>query len=225
MTACRPFPRSVASLLFGTVLAAMATVVATAAPLSAQQTSAEEERSAPEFRAGQWGAQFTATSGFAGAGVLRFRSPRTAWLLDATAAVSNTNSSAGSVASQVGDHSAASVATRLGLRRYGAPRGVIRSFYGGGVQASVTRTSSEVRQVIGLPSVKQTASSYKVGAFGELGASYFVTSQLALGARGVGTVGYDRTKLESQRSPTLETSSDGMFLQLGSVQLQVTLFF
>ena len=50
-------------------------ILAMATPAGAQQVD-----SLP-FRAGQWGAEFTAAD-FRGVGVLRFTSPRHAWLID-----------------------------------------------------------------------------------------------------------------------------------------------
>lgn len=226
MTSYRPFAhRRIAGLLFSTVLVAVATI-SLSAPLRAQQTAQDGERVAPEFRAGQWGAQFTATSGFAGAGVLRFRSPQTAWTLDGTVAISTNTRSNSPIIYQTGDMSAASVSTRLGLRRYAAPHGPIRSFYGGGIHAGVGRSSTEQRNIMDSPSVTQTTSGYNAGAFGEVGASYFVTSHLALGARGAGTVGFERSNRETKGSGSAQKqSSNGVNLRLGSVLLDVTLFF
>lgn len=217
--------RPAAGLLLTAVLAAMA-IVTLAAPLSAQQTDGDGERVAPDFRVGQWGAQFTASSNFVGAGVLLFRSPQTAWTLDGTIAVSTSSSTAQNLSFRVDDFSNASADMRLGLRRYGVPHGPIRSFHGAGMQAGFGRTSRETLQLVGMPAAKQTVLSYRVGAFGEVGASYFITNHLALGARGVGSAGYKRSDHDTKgdASPAKQ-SSDGVFLNVGPIELQVSLFF
>lgn len=216
---------SVARLVLNTLLVAVATAVL-AMPLRAQQAEGDGERVAPDFRVGQWGAQFIASSNFVGAGVLRFRSPQTAWTLDGTVAISTSSNSQQSPSFRVGDFSSASASTRLGLRRYGEPHGPIRSFYGAGVHAGFGRTSSEAAQLVGYPPLKQTMTFYRAGAFGEVGASYFVTSHLALGARGVGMAGYNRHELDTKGGTVnVSQSSDGVYLNVGPLELQVTLFF
>lgn len=204
--------------------AALCGAAAPDAPLAAQAAPDADGRSAPEFHTGQWAAQFDGGSGLFGAGVLRFRSPNTAWTLDAATAVE-----LNSIDSRMGGtsgSSSANVSTRIGLRRYHTPHGAIRAFHGVGLTGSLGRTSSEHDSGSSVDAIEQTTSSVRLGAFAELGASYFVTSHLALGARGVATAGYQRGSTElSVGTSNDDRTENGAFLQLGSVLFQVTLLF
>lgn len=231
MTACPSSPSSLRNTLVSAALA-LAAAAALASPLAAQQSdeSGGDGRGAPVFRAAQWGAQFTVSSGFYGAGVLRFRSPNTAWTLDGTASVGM--NSVEFEGSDSRDLSGASASVQAGLRRYDAPHGAIRTFRGAGLLAGLSRDRLWGEGSPGVPGQEQKTSGYRAGAFAELGANYFVTPHLALGARGVATATYSRTKATIQSAifppatlPPTRVTTSSTSLGLGSVQFQVMLLF
>lgn len=141
------------------------------------------------FRAGQWGAEFAINDGTVGLGVLRFRSQRKAWLVDAGigASWSETESPF------VGEQSGRSVFVRLraGPRRY-HPLAAGSAAYGGmGLSGAYAWAAyGDVR-----------ARSWEASAFGEIGAVYFVTRRLSLGAQIELTATFSSTRETSPSSP------------------------
>jgi hypothetical protein len=123
------------------------------------------------FRAGQWGAEFAINDGTIGLGVLRFRSARKAWLLDASVGASWSDIESSFSA----EHSARSVfaRARAGPRRYRPIATGSAAYLGMGLTGSYGwATSDDTR-----------AHTWDAGVFGELGAVYFVTRRLSLGAQ------------------------------------------
>jgi hypothetical protein len=127
------------------------------------------------FHAGQWAAQFVAGTQFVSAGVLHFRSPRSAWLLDGSFNVGrNTFTTAGSTNTQTQWSGTGTL--RFGLRSYraGGPSTNFFGTYGilvsgGGSSLSDTAFTSRVAQ-------------WGAGVFGELGANYMITPRFSVGA-------------------------------------------
>ncbi|HKG92434.1 MAG TPA: hypothetical protein VKA84_11100, partial [Gemmatimonadaceae bacterium] len=158
---------------------------------------AQDVAQAPDslpFRHGQWGALFRLDAAYASAGVLRFTSPRRAWLADVrvSAAVSHgTNSS-----TLDGDPfpegrtrtSGVILQLRAGRRAY-APLGrAVVTHRGAGVLTSFDRFRSRFRS----GSFESTGGDWAwgAGAFGEVGAEYLVTPRFGLGAAGQVELGY-----------------------------------
>lgn len=125
------------------------------------------------FRAGQWGAEFMINDGTTGVGVLRFRSPRRAWMLDA----SFSGDWYEEKSSYREDEWGSSVFGRLrvGPRRYRPIAEQAATYVGFGLTGSyglAARGEIDRRE------------TWDAGVFGELGGVYFVTRRLSLGAQG-----------------------------------------
>jgi hypothetical protein len=150
------------------------------ASLAPSQAASQEEQRPPNagaasrdslpFRARQWGAEFAIDDGTVGLGVLRFRSARSAWFLDASflAGWSDRESS-------IGNESGNDVFVRgrVGSRTYRPVRAAIASHVGIGVTGGYAW----------LRRGDYRTHTWDAGVFGELGAAYFVTPHLSLGAR------------------------------------------
>ena len=159
----------------------LASLTVVVSVLPARQAAAQETQRPPNvaqpaagdslpFRAGQWGAEFAINNGTVGLGVLRFRSARKAWLLDASVGASWSDAES----SSIGDQTVTSLSVRLrtGPRRYRPLATGTGSYLGMGVTGSYGWTSSDDTRVF-----------WDAGVFGELGAVYFVTRRLSLGAQ------------------------------------------
>ena len=123
------------------------------------------------FRAGQWGAEFAINDGTIGLGVLRFRSTRKAWLLDATVSASWAETESPSL----GEYSSSGVFVRFraGPRRYRPIATGTAAYVGMGLTGAYGwATNGDVRSTV-----------WDAGVFGELGGAYFVTRRLSLGAQ------------------------------------------
>lgn len=129
------------------------------------------------FRAGQWGVEFLVDDGTAGVGALHFRTPRRAWLLDASVAANWYDAES----SVIGNQSGVSVFVRVraGPRRYRPIAAGAAAYLGFGLTGGYgwARAGDYRRQV------------WDTGVFGELGGVYFVTPRFSLGAQvsGYGT--------------------------------------
>ena len=131
------------------------------------------------FRRGQWGFLLALDRDFRSLGVQRFRSPRTAWMLDLALGGSFSewrDPESGDPESRTGQ---AHLTARVGLRRYSgfgtrAPR--THRFVGAGVSAYTSFQQS--RDAGDDLSITQTIGS---GLFGEVGLQHRVASFLALG--------------------------------------------
>ena len=152
--------------------------VAMLVPLSlfAQDSTARPQT---PFRRGQWATQFSAGSGFASLGFLKFRSPTRALLLDLriNGAHAETLSDDSTGSSQfVGLSSAAFTQLRFGWRRYGVGAPKVATHYTFGVLAgfdhSVERSTTSTSQ----------SNGWTGGLFGDIGATYLVTPNFGLGA-------------------------------------------
>jgi hypothetical protein len=123
------------------------------------------------FRAGQWGAEFAINDGTIGLGVLRFRSEQNAWLLDAAVSASWSDSES----SFSGDDSENTVFVRLrtGPRRYRPITTGSAAYLGMGFTGSYGW----------IRGGDYRSQMWDAGVFGELGAVYFVTRRLSLGAQ------------------------------------------
>jgi hypothetical protein len=164
-----------------------------ALPLSAQD-SAVTSGTGPPFRSGQWGAQFAINSSFASLGLLRFTSPRSAWVLDVRGSGGHAETELTYPLPGGGDttitysSSQARVAVRVGRRFYRGVGGPVASFGGVGVTGGYDHVASYQP---GGPG--SSGNGWNAGAFAELGAAYFVTDQLSVGATGSVAFSYGRS--------------------------------
>lgn len=151
--------------------------------LLAQQAPSQETQGSPNatqppatadslpFRRGQWGAEFGIDDGTVGIGVLRFRSPRKAWLIDGavSAGWSDIESSFGGD----DDRTSVFVGLRAGPRSYRPIATGSAGYIGMGLSGGYGWAASAGNRY----------RSWDAGAFGELGAIYLVTRRLSLGAQ------------------------------------------
>jgi hypothetical protein len=164
------------------------------------------------FRAGQWGAEFAIDDGTVGLGVLRFRSPRRAWLLDAAfnAGWSDEESSFGS-----GNRTNVFVRVRTGPRAYRPIHAASAGYVGIGLTGAYSWAGSE----------NEYRRLWDAGLFGELGALYFVTPHLSLGAQ----IGLSARYTESRQrlsGPGLPIDWDRLVsVGVGSVRIVGALYF
>lgn len=179
----------------------VATLAIVASLLLAQQLSGQESQQPPNavqpapaadslpFRTGQWGAEFAINDGTIGLGVLRFRSPRKAWLLDASVGAAWAESES----PNLGEYRSSNVSVRLraGPRRYRPIANGSAAYAGMGLTGSYAwATSGDNR-----------ARFWDAGVLGELGAVYFVTRRLSLGAQVEALAAYSQTRQTSVSQP------------------------
>ena len=162
------------------------------------------------FHHGQWGVEFVASNGVTGAGLIHFRSPTRAFVLDLSGSVATstltssgmTNSgNASNVVVSLGARRYRSVTTRvLFLRTLGIEGGYTHQFLAGGSQ-----------------------EAWLAGLFGELGASWLVTPHLALG--GAWRLSADYSHLAASSGGVTNATGHQITFTLGRVQLTGQLYF
>jgi len=138
------------------------------------RSGAQQVDSLP-FRAGQWGAEFTAAD-FRGVGVLRFTSPRHAWLIDVQGRFTRQSGDADQIERFEVVTDSDALQLRVGWRRYGmlAPR-VVRHV-GFGVLGRYASSEQGSGAFSISPPFWFDASrlDYSVGAFAEVGAQWLM---------------------------------------------------
>jgi opacity protein-like surface antigen len=148
--------------VFAAALAAAAILPATAAAQSLP------------FRAGQWGAEFQ-SGDLTSAGVMRFMSPRTALVFDVGVLNLSTEQDDGT---ETVENSTSLLALRLGFRNYMPVANRVSSFWSiGGEVARGSNTEEVSGPFDGTVEEKQTS----FGVFGQLGADFHVTPNIAVG--------------------------------------------
>lgn len=173
--------------------------------VTAQESSAAD--STP--RAGQWGGEVVIGSSASGASLLRFQSPRLAWVLGADFNISRRELEIDGPVDTDETQTFKDVTARFGLRSYRASSNDrLRPIVGGGLRLGLADGPDEVRTTT-------------VGLYGELGAVYFVASHLSLGAAGELTAGYSKRKLDGVGTTTTELTSLDFSGSLVRVMLSV----
>jgi hypothetical protein len=206
-------------------------LVAVPALLAAGPTHARAQSSgrpaAPDtlpFHAGQWGVEGGVFGSGGNVGALRFLTRATAIAINASAAYGSfTTDRPGIVGAGASTStSSTTVGATLGVRHYAAAGGPIAGFLGGGLVTDYTRRSADP----GGGSGHTTG----VGGFAELGASYFVSTHLALGAA-YGVTALHRsgtdvsTVFSSGAVSTFESQTRGWTVATGGVRITASLFF
>ncbi len=176
---------------------------------------------ATPFHTGQWAAQFQAGTAFGSLGFIKFRSPTRALVLDLrlSGSHSETMVTDSSGTRFGGLHSIASTQLRFGWRRYSgdgpAAKVVSHHSFGalGGFEHDVGagRTGSS------------TTNSWTIGAFGDVGGTYLVTSRLGIGALATATLSYENGISRSSFGSKLHVWSIGGSAL--SASLVATLYF
>jgi hypothetical protein len=164
------------------------------------------------FRRGQWGAEFSVDDGTFGIGVLRFRSAQTAWLLDGSVAAE------WSEAEYPGDSSRTGrtffVNVRSGPRWYRPLAASAAGYFGVGLTGSYAWMEREDTSWWEM---------WGAGVFGELGAAYFVTRHLSLGARVAVGAAYSVSR--QAYSQLGEVSDHTWSLEVSRVRIVGALYF
>ncbi|HKG92433.1 MAG TPA: hypothetical protein VKA84_11095 [Gemmatimonadaceae bacterium] len=205
---------------------AAAAVVPSARPLAAQQQSAADSAFATPFRAGQWGAEFAGGPQFSALGLLRFTSPRGAWVANGDVDLAGTRtaqSDPGAGEPETLHNRSASANLRVGQRRYVPLAAHAVRFASAGLIGSW----SHERQERVFQTLRQT--QWEVGLFGDLGASYLLTPHLSLGLTVGAWATYRDTRQRSEVRLTPPSSgrsrSRGVFLSSSPFSLVGTLYF
>jgi hypothetical protein len=164
------------------------------------------------FHSGQWGVDFNIGSGFVGAGVIHFRSPTRALVLNLSGGLSTSTSATGNSIS--GNVVQANVS--LGARRYHpfAPRLYFYRTLGieGNYRHSFIGGATDL-----------TENDWSGGLFGEVGAGWLVTPHLAVGATWRFSADYGGG--EVRQPGVLTGKSHGFSFTLGEVRLTGQLYF
>ena len=163
------------------------------------------------FRRGQWGAEFSIDDGTVALGVLRFRSARTAWQLNANGAVNWSKSDPPFDA-----YSGTTMFVNLlaGPRRYRPLAPAVAAYVGTGL-------------IGGYLWSKYTdgwREGWNSGVYGELGGVYFVTRRLSLGARVQASASYGEHRQASVGLPTVHRDRD-FGIGLSPVRIVGALYF
>jgi len=142
------------------------------------------------FHAGQWGAQFAGGFSFASLGVIKFRSPTSATVLDLR--VSGAHRELFVNDTLFGIDSFASISLRLGRRWYRpvAEKVVALNSVGiiAGFDHSVTSTPFAGRSV---------GNGWSGGPFADLGGVYLITPHVGIGVTATASINYSRSSGES----------------------------
>ncbi len=158
-------------------------------PLSLFGQDSTAKGNATPFHKGQWAAQFQAGTAFGSLGFIKFRSPTRALVLDLhiSGSHSETMVTDSSGTRFGGLQSNATTQLRFGWRRYsgdGAAAKVV-SHHSFGALAGFEH------DVGAGPSGSSRTNRWTVGAFGDVGGTYLVTSRLGIGALATATLSYE----------------------------------
>ena len=168
------------------------TLLITSPVIAVAQDSTSQTSPTP-FRKGQWAAQFEVDGlHFGSLGFIKFRSPTRALVLDLRI---------------LGAHSENLIDTTAGDRfagvnsnAYAQVRFGWRGYFGDGHRSTIVthHTLGALlgfdHAVIGGPNTGVSQrNGWTAGAFGELGATYLVTTRIGVGARGTASIAYTNT--------------------------------
>ena len=129
------------------------------------------------FRAGQWGAEFQ-SGDLTTAGVMRFVTPSTALVLDV--GILDVGQEEDDAVGGVSDETSLSLMTaRLGLRSYRPLANRVAGFWTAGLEVARASQEQTIPGIFGPEQVEESETHY--GVFGQLGADYHVTNNLAVG--------------------------------------------
>jgi hypothetical protein len=158
------------------------------------------------FHRGQWGAEFSIATGFAGVGALRFTSPTHAWLIDFGATYDHTSTSGIR-------ESRTTASLDLGTRAYHALRRRLYRLTTFGVSLNYRRSPA---------SPGTTTETFGGGLFADLGATWLVTPELGIGARWRAAISYGHGKVSGAG---VSSTADGVSVSLGPLLLAGQIYF
>lgn len=148
-------------------------VLAAALVVSAIVPAAAVAQALP-YRAGQWGAEFQ-SGDLTNAGVVRFMSPNTALLFNVGVLKLSTAVDDGT---DTVENSTSLLALRLGFRNYMPVASRVTSFWTVGGELA---RGSETEEISGSFAATQETTQTQLGVFGQLGADFHVTPNIAVG--------------------------------------------
>ena len=191
--------------------------VALLIPLSLAAQDSVSQGSSP-FHGGQWAMQFGGGTNLFSLGVLKFTSPRGAWLLDLSTDASFLDAKEtdqfGTTTSA--DQQFIGVSARLGRRFYQAPGRRVVSFQTIGFEGGLND------QMVDFPggSARQTTTYY--GLNGELGGAYMLTGGVSVG----GTASISGGRFMRKRHDPISTlKGDGWYVNGIQVLFALALYF
>lgn len=163
------------------------------------------------LRKGEWGAEVVLGPSITGASVLRFLSSRTALVVGANASVSHSKHEIDDGFSFPDQSSTQSnIDGRLGLRRYhSSAREHLHPLVGVGVRSIYTKLAAD-------------SHAWTAGGYGELGAIYFFTPHLSLGATGEVSALYSKT---TQRANNTKATSTSTAVNASLVRVLASVYF
>jgi hypothetical protein len=167
------------------------------------------------FHKSQWAAQFVAGTQFFSAGVLHFRSPKSAWLLDGSFYYSYNKAQVDGDPSLTDTQNSGSVRLRVGQRNF-KPLGNSTQFFttfGGVVLAGGAKDRG---------SLAGNNWSWGAGVFGELGANYMLTSHIGFGAAAGLQVTYNQSGYDAT---SVSSSAKGVSISGALLSLQIGIYF
>jgi hypothetical protein len=177
------------------------------------------------FRRGQWGTEFALGSSYQSLGVLRFATPARAWIgylgvsVNDTRGDDQTNSEGFPVGTSSSSLRRGEV--RVGHRWYRPLADHVAQHLTIGALASSTRQASGPNA---LPNLEQSESG--AGVFADVGALWFVTPRLSLGAAWTTEATFTREKARGGFLPEDATRSTSLTrLRFGQVRVQGALYF
>jgi hypothetical protein len=176
------------------------------------------------FRRGQWAAQFGGGFSLVTLGVLRFSSPRSAWVLDARVSGGHGHSES-TFADSTGDttftsfNSNAGVTFRAGRRFLRTARQAVVTFFGFGVLGGFSHDASGSGRSVG------ESNGWSAGAFGELGGMYLVDDNFGVGVTADAAVMYNRSISKFTNFPPSRRTTWSYSASAPNIRFVVTLYF
>ena len=201
----------------------LVSLVLLAAPLALAAQESPIPDSTP-FRRGQWAAQFGGGASLLTLGVLRFSSPRSAWVLDARVSGGHGHS-ASTFADSTGDttitsfNSNAGVTFRVGRRFLRTARRAVVTFFGVGVSGGFSHDAGGSGRNVG------ESNGWSAGAFGELGGTYLVNDNFGVGVTTDAAVTYNRSTSKSTSPPSVRRTTWSYSASAPNVRFVATLYF
>jgi len=183
--------------------------------LATASTSLAAQDTTPDslpFRRGQWAVQFVGSLG-ASVGLLKFRSPSSAWVVDVGVSGQHEEDIADT---SVAVHSQAFVSVLLGQRKYRSLATKVAAYRSLGLLMSYTHNLSS------SPFSRSTSNGWQLGPFANVGGTYLVTSHLGIGATGQVRIAYGRSTFRSSITPKTRSWSLSGTTSIG---LQGAIFF
>lgn len=169
---------------------------------------AQRNASTVPFRSGQWGAEFAASNDFQSLGMMRFFSPRRALAFNAQLENAST-----SIDGSDAETSGTTYGLSVGYRMYrSVTTGVVGHLTGG------LRVNSNSTKVTTGAGATTESSTRGYGPFAEIGASYFITPHLSLGA----AYGFQYLMTSSEQGAT---KSSGHVLGSSPLSVRISLYF